>query len=367
MDDAHLEIAAVVGNFDDFRSCRLIFEPHDIAGEADDGRARFVDGIGRNDVETHYRALFAANLGDNVIGSHADDILDLAVRPLADADDAVARAELVAALGRTALDQVDDDGVFVFPRQLRADALQRERQPHIEGFRILRREIGGMRIGNTRHCGQIALERVLGVGLQHAVQAFAIAVGQLLADLFVVVACEFQAQDAVFRAQPPDLVEFGDGFGIRRVLAVDDDMFIKREIHFRNMVFDTVDRVNQPLEQALVVEIVDFIPGRQAAFAQMVVDVIAPGAEIIDVLAQKIEMFSVQHVDVVVEHQGREVVVDLDGQIVPGLQHIDQFDRGGAIYGFGDQRRVQFVDVERNERGLVLHFRGVHARGLVLR
>ena len=165
LDDADLEVAAVVWQFDDFRFRRLVFQPHRVAGDADDGRTGFVDCVGRNHVEAHHGAFFAANLGDDVIEPHADDILDFAFRPLADADDAVADAELGAALGRAALDQFDDGCVFVFPRKLRSYSLQRERKIHIEGFGVLRREIGGVGVGYPRHGRQIALERVFGIGL----------------------------------------------------------------------------------------------------------------------------------------------------------------------------------------------------------
>ena len=111
------------------------------------------------------------------------------------------------------------------------------------------------------------------------------------------------------------------------------------------MVFDPVDRVYQPFEQAFVIQIVDFVARSQAAFAQVVVDVVAPGAEIVDILAQKIKMFPVERVDVIVEYQGGEIVVDFDGQIVLRLQNLDQFDRGCAIHGFRGQWFVQFVDV----------------------
>src|SRR5690606_37900780 len=132
LDHANLVDAAVVGDFDDFLLRGLVFQLHGVAGDGNRVCLGFTSRLGRNHVETHHRAFFAANLIDHVVHAQADNVLHLAIHALSDSDDAVTGLQLPAPLGRTALDQFDDLGVLVLGGQLCADTLQRQTQPHVE-------------------------------------------------------------------------------------------------------------------------------------------------------------------------------------------------------------------------------------------
>ena len=81
-----------------------------------------IGGIDRDDGQANQRAFFAANLVDDLVEFHLDDIERFAILALGHGDDAVSRLEFFTADGRATGDEFDEFGVAVVPLQTGADA-----------------------------------------------------------------------------------------------------------------------------------------------------------------------------------------------------------------------------------------------------
>ena len=222
-----------------------------------------------------------------------------------------------------------------------------------------------MRVNGARNSRHVGLEDVTLVGLGHLGQLVAITFAQPLLDLGHVHASQRQAQRAVFDTFAPQLIQLGHGRGPGHVLTVDDQLFISSEIQRIQFVLDKLDCPYQPLQHPAVIQVVDLIGGLQVAVFQAVVQRDAHVVNRFDIGLGHVQPRTVQHIDIIIKHFRREVVVEGDGRIVFGFQLTQQFDGGASVHGLRRHGRVQAVYVEAFRQFLISLLGG--AAGVSLR
>ena len=186
--------------------------------------------------------------------------MDFAVDALADSYNSITLLELIGTFCRTTFYELDDFCVFVFGGQLCANSLQRERKTHIEVFRISWRKIRGVWIDCRGYFRQVSLKHIFAVGLENLAELVAITLAEFFNDFLFIIAGQSKAKHAIFNTLAPDLIELGSSRGEWLVLSIEQQILIDSEIHLRYGVLNSVDRVNQSFNNALMVEIVYFEP-----------------------------------------------------------------------------------------------------------
>ena len=137
------------------------------------------------------------------------------------------------------------------------DAFQRQAHVDVEVFRVVRRQVGGVRVVGGGEGVDVGLEHVLAAGLLEARQLVLVALGQQLLDVLGFLAGDLQAQHFVLDALAPQFVELGTILGPGRLLAVDLQLFIDGEIDLVDALVQFGQREVQALFQAGQVAAVD--------------------------------------------------------------------------------------------------------------
>ena len=222
----------------------LILELDGISRDPDGVRAGHVDGLGRDDVESHRRAFRATNQVDHFIETHADHVDHVAVFVLADGNNAIRRLQCPGLVGGAAGYQARYLDVLAVALQQRADPFQREAHLDIEGFALLRGKVFGMRVDRAGDRCHQQHEHVFGVGLAHAIELIGVAVVERLLDLLGRLVAQEKRQGGVLQPFVPELVERSLAARPRRVFPVERQALVAGV----GVVDALIDLVYQPLE-----------------------------------------------------------------------------------------------------------------------
>ena len=138
IDHANLDYFVAIGDFQYAFLGRLLLQFYLVAHDGND--FALVGGLGfrRNDLQPHGGVLGSTYQFHHLIKAPADNVFDLAVRALANADDAIRRVQLALFVRGSFRHQAGDLGVFVFKLQHGADTLQRQAHIDVEILRAPR-------------------------------------------------------------------------------------------------------------------------------------------------------------------------------------------------------------------------------------
>ena len=161
-----------------------------------------------------------------------------------------------------------------------------------------------MRIRRLGHVREIGLKYILVIGFQNLAQSTTVTLRQFLSYFIVAVAGQFQTQHTVLDSKTPNFIKGCYRGRIRRFLPIQFDVFIDGEIHLGNMIFDSIDRINHPFDDALVVQIVNIETWLDTPILEGIVQGVAVITEFVDICLEKIQVGSVQAVEVAVKDNG---------------------------------------------------------------
>ena len=327
-DDADAVLATVPGHLEHRLACRLLHQADRLADDLHHPRLLLL-GDGRNDLESYQRTLGAADHLHDFVRAHADDV-DERTLVLRDPDDAILGLQAATLVGRTAFDQVANDGVFVFRAQMRPDALQGQRHVDSEVLGILGREILGMFVVGRREGVDEALEYVLAAGLANGPGTVVDPFRQGFVDVLGRISGELGREHAVLHVQPPKILERGPRLRPRRLRAVDDGL-VDREVELLDALLDQVGLELDAFQGALPEGVVDGERGFEVALPQSVVEIVAIPFESGDVGGEKVQPSRVEETQVVVEGLAGNLVVERLANEVPLAQAIHDVDAGLAM------------------------------------
>src|SRR5690606_37144216 len=225
----------------------LLFQLDRFAGDGDH-LAGLVTGriAGRDHFQAYSGAFRTTDQLDHFVQAPADHI-DHFIVALGDADDLVGWCDLLALLGRAGRHQTYHLDVLVVALQNGTDAFERQTHVDVEVFRVVRRQIGGVRIVGGGEGIDVGLEHVLTTGLLEARQLVLVALGQQLLDVLGFLAGDLQAQHFVLDALAPEVVELGAILGPWGFLAVYLEVFVDAEVD----LVDAFAQLSQCKVQAL--------------------------------------------------------------------------------------------------------------------
>ncbi len=129
---------------------------------------------------------------------------------------------------------------------------------------------------------------------------------------------EHQRERVVLDALAPQLVEFGGVLGPGRVLAVELEALVDREVRF---LLERREREGHALAVALLEAVEDGEGGVELAGRDRVVELVAVLLELGDVAREEIAARAVERLEVAVEHQRGHRVVDRRLAVMRPLEH----------------------------------------------
>ena len=169
-----------------------------------------IDAIGSGNVfQLDLGIGLATDLGHHIVDAPADHILDRAIAPLADADDAVARLQGAIQRGRTTGDDLADHHHIVLTLQLGTDAFQRQRHGLVEVLRTARGHVFGMRVDRVGIGIEKQREHVIALELVDRLEQGGVALVQGAADVLGRLAGQTQPQPVVLHRLAPDFIQLG--------------------------------------------------------------------------------------------------------------------------------------------------------------
>ncbi len=347
LDDAELEVLPLVFEVQHRLLRRLFFELHRLAGDGDHLAVLVVGCIARRDhLQAHHRAFRPADQLDHFVQAPADDV-DHFVVGLGHADDPVRRRQLLALLGRACRHQAHDLDVLVVALQHRADAFQRQAHVDVEVFRVVRRQVLGVRIVGLGERIDVGLEHVLAAGLVQPCQLVLVALGQQFLDRLRFLAGDLQAQHLVLHALAPEVVELGGVLGPGGFLAIDQQLFVDAEVEAVDALFQQAQRVVEAVLQAFQMPFVDDEARLEVAALEEIIELVAPLAELLEVRRQEIAARRIEHLDVAVEDLRRACIVQWRLVVVVTLEQFDHVQAGDHLFAIG----LQVIPVFRRADG----------------
>ena len=336
LDDAQLHGVAAVLHLDHFLLGGLFLQHHLVAGNRDGAGVVLAGAAGGNHFQAHLGALRPANLVDHFVQAHADDVDHLLVA-LGHSDHPVGGAQLPLFGGRAAGHQAHHLGVAVLVLQHRADAFQRTAHADVEVLGIMRREIVGVRIKGLGEGVHVGLEHVLGGVLTNPAELAFIAVGQPFADFLVAGAVEAHGQHRVAQLAAPDRVQGVLVLGPVRFAAVHQHLAVTVEVPVLEAAFQGGEDLGEAVFQTALEAVEDGVTGLQDAVAQLVVELIAVGLEVVHVLLGEIQPVGVKILQILLKHLRGKRVVELQAPVVQ-LQALDDFLGGFTVDLLGLER-----------------------------
>jgi len=180
------------------------------------------------------------------------------------------------------------------------DAFQGQTHIDIEIFRVIWRQIIGVRVVGHREGVDVGLEDILGTGLVQACQLILVALGQQFLNGLGLFAGDLQAQHFVLDAFAPQVVQ-GCGAGQPRgVLAVHQQGFFLGEVELVDAFVQLTQREVQTRFDAVQVALVDSEARLQVAALEEVVELRLPLVELSDIAGQEVAARRVQQLEVAV-------------------------------------------------------------------
>ena len=321
----------------------LLFQLDRFAGDGDH-LAGLVAGrvAGRDHFQAYGGTFRATNQLDHFVQAPADHV-DHFITALSDANDLVRRCDLLALLSRAGRHQTHHLDVFVVALQDGADAFQRQAHVDVEVFRIVRRQIGGVRVVGGGEGIDVGLEHVLATGLLEARQLVLVALGQQLLDVLGFLAGDLQAQHFVFDTLAPQFVEFGAVFGPGRFLAIDLQLLVDSEVDLVDALAQLGQRVVQALFHAGQMAAIDGEPWLEVATFQQIIEFAAPLIEFGDVAGSEIAARWIEQLQVVVIDLNRAFVVQRRLVVVMAAQQLHYVEAGDHLLAI----RLQIVPTGR--------------------
>ncbi len=270
------------------------------------------------DLQPHVRAHRPADELHHVIEPPADDVDQLARLALADGDDAVLGGDLARLLRGAARQDLHDRNEVVDELQRGADALVG--QAHLDAvfLGVARREIARVRIEHVRERVHEILEDVVRGDLLAALEHALVALAQDVARFGPGLVRQHQRERVVLDALAPELVELVAARRPRRVLAVELEALLDREV---GLVVEQRERVLDALAVALLEAVVDRERRLDPPGRDRIVELVAIALEVGDVAREKVAARSVERFEVAIEHQRGHRVVDRGLPVMRALEH----------------------------------------------
>ena len=284
----------------------------------------------RNHFQAHHAAFRPTDQLDHFVQAPADHIDHLFVG-LGHADDLVGRCHLLGFVSRACRHQTYDLHLVIVALQDGTDAFQGQTHIDIEIFRVIWRQIIGVRVVGHRKGVDVGLEDILGTGLVQACQLVFVALGQQFLNGLGLFAGDLQAQHFVLDAFAPQVVQ-GCGAGQPRgVLAVYQKGFFLGEIEFVDALVQLTQREVQTRFDAVQVTLVDGEAGLQVAALEEVVELGLPLVELSDIAGQEVAARGVQQLEVAVVDDHRASVVQRRLAVVMALEQLDDVKAGNHL------------------------------------
>ncbi|VTQ27132.1 Uncharacterised protein [Pseudomonas aeruginosa] len=331
VDHAELVAAAFVVDLDDGFLRRLVLQLHRLAGDGDDLAGLVVRRVARRNHFQAYLGTFRpTDQLDHFIQAPADHVDHFALA-LGDADDLVGGGDLLALRRRAGRHQAYDLDVVVVALQHRADAFQREAHVDVEVFRVVRRQVLGVRIVGLGEGVDVGLEDVFAAGLLEARQLVLVALGELFLDRLVVLAGDLQAQDLVLHLLAPEVVELCGVLRPGGLFAVDQQALVDAEVDLVDALVEHRQGIVEPTFQAVEVALVDDEAGIEVAALEEVVEPVAPAIELGDVAGGEVHPRRIEHLQVAVVDLGRAFIVQRRLVVVVPLEQFHDVEAGDDL------------------------------------
>jgi hypothetical protein len=264
-----------------------------------------------------------------------------AVAVLPDRHDPVRLAQLALLGGRPRRHQARDLGELVVLLQHRADAFERQAHVHVEILGAARREVVGVRVEQLGERVHVELVHVLAVDLRHAPLLVLVALGEQFLDGAHLLARELQPQHAGLELLAPKVVcRLLVGRPVELV-TIGQQHFVLAEVHRLDRRVQLPGHALEARDQAFAVALVDREAGTDVPGQQLVVELVAELAELLDVGAQEHVAARIEVVEVAVEQPFAQGVVDLDAGIMVPAEAFDDVEGGQALGAVVAERRVR--------------------------
>ena len=285
---------------------------------------------GGDHFQAYLRAFRATDQLDHFIQAPADHV-DHFLAALCHTDDLVGRGDLLALFRRACRYQAHNLDVFVVALQYGTNTFERQAHIDIEVFRVVRRQVGGVRVVGHGKGVDVSLEHVFAAGLLEARELVVVALGQQLLNRLGLFAGDFQAQDFVFNTLAPEVIEFGKVLDPGGVLAVDQQCLITVEVNLVDALFEHVQGELQTALQAFEVAFVDGKARLQVAIFQQVVKARAPLIELGNIGGDEVAARRVEHLQVALIDLFRAFVIQRWFVVVVALQQFHDVEAGDDL------------------------------------
>ncbi len=328
---AQFVILAILLELEDLLLHGLIFELHRFTGDGHDLAGLVVRRIGvRNHFQAHHAAFRTTDQLDHFVQTPADHIDHLFVA-LGHADDLVRRGDLLGLVGRTCRHQTHDLHLVIVALQDGTNAFQRQTHVDIKVFRVIWRQIIGVRVVGHREGVDVGLEDIFGTGLVQTRQLILVALGQQLLNGLRLFAGDLQAQHFVLDAFAPQVIQRGGAGQPRGVLAVHQKGFLLREVELVDALVQLTQGEVQTRFDAVQVTLVDGERRLQVAAFEEVVELCLPLVELSDIAGQEVAARRVQQLEVAVVDDHRASVVQRRLAVVMALEQLDDVKAGNHL------------------------------------
>ena len=313
----------------------LLLQLHRLAGDADDAAGLVTRGVARRDhFQTHQRAFRAADQLDHFIQTPADHV-DHFLVALRHADDLVGGVQLLALFRRACRHQAHHLDVFVVVLQHGTDTLERQAHVDIEVFRVVRRQVVGVRVVGLGKGVDVGLEHVLALGLLQALELVLVALGEQLFDGLGLLAGNLQTQHFVLELLVPEGIQFGDVLGPGGLLAIGFQAFADAEIELVDALAEQPQGVFDTPSQALEVTGIDSEARLQVAALEKVVEAQAPGIELLDIGGGEVHPRRVQQLQVALVDHLRARIIERRLVVVMALEQLHHVQAGDDLLAIG--------------------------------
>jgi len=254
---------------------------------------------------------------------------------LGDTDDLVRRSDLFGLVGRACGHQTDNFHLVVIALQHGANAFQRQAHVDVEVFRVIWRQIVGVRIVRHGEGVDVRLEDIFAAGLIEARQLILVALGQQFLNFRRLLAGNLQTQDFVLDAFAPQIIELGFGLEPWSFLAVDLQAFLGFKVQRINTFVQLGKGEVQTRLDAIQIALVDDETGVEVAAFEEVVKLVLPLVKFGNVACQKVTARRVQQLQVAVIDDRRAGVIQWRLAVMMALEQLNNVKTGNYLITIG--------------------------------